>query len=128
MAESEMMVRSSPPGVAHGRGGMGILRLLRRWPADQARAGDSAEHWPEAEFQPARAQPESAAATSPHLVIDRRATTLALRQTIDEWRTAQRELEGLAIGSRDRALTQAKAELLRMQHHRLFVQLNRAAR
>jgi len=128
MAESDMVVRSSPSGVAHGRGGMGILRLLRRWPAEQVSAGGSAERWPEAEFQPARTEPEPAPATLPYLVVDRRATTLALRQTIDEWRSAQRELEGLAIGSRDRALTQARVELLRIQHQRLFEQLSRAER
>ena len=112
----------------HRRGGLGILRLLRGWPGDVVRVVARDESSPDGEFQPAQPQVDPAPAGLPHLIIDRRATSVALRQTLDEWRAAQRELEGLVVGSRERARTQANVELLRRRHHRLFIQLTRSER
>ena len=123
MAESEMMITGSPAAVGHGRGGMGILRLLRQWPAAHVAAGGRSDPWPDPAYQPVPREPEQAPAPSPQLVLDRRATSLALRETIDEWRAAQRDLEGLPVGTRERAQAQANVDLLRRRHHRLFTQL-----
>ena len=55
--------------------------------------------------------------------LDRQATAAALRDTITEWRAIGRELETVLPGHRRRSL-QARAEVLRDLHERLFLAIS----
>ncbi len=125
MAAAEMLVRTSPAGVVQALGGMGILRMLRWWPADQAAAGGRADAWPAAPALPAQDPGALALVAWPEPTFDRRAAALALARTLADWRAAERKLDRMVMDSLDWTRTQAEVAGLRATHHRLFGELSR---
>lgn len=123
-----MVTGGSVAGPLQGLGRWAILRLLPRWLGEQVAAGGRVGTWPDAAAHPVPERHAVAPVTSPEQLADRRAAAVALRQTLHDWRAAERDLATFVIGSRDRARLQAEVDALRATHHRQFLEISQPSR
>lgn len=126
MAESARMGNAFASEAVQAVDGWGILRLPR-WLGDQIAAGDQVDARPDVAPSPTLERREQSHVASPEQVSAPRAAALALRQTLDAWRAAERDLATLVIDSPDRPRVLAEAAYLRAAHHRLFDEISRPA-
>ena len=112
---------SPPPQVAPGSGDDGprSLRLLQPW-ASEAAPESGGRLWPDGPARWTRDRRQLALPSDLEVQAARPSAMLVMRQLLDAWRSADRQLAATGEGSAERSQVQAHVATLRSLYQGLF--------